>query len=446
MISRRVPKLTVGLAAAIAVVALAGFGVASAQPTSTGAKASKRATVTLLVWDQEVRGGQNASMKALNAAFAKKYPDIKINRVAKSFTDLQATLKLAASGPNPPDVVEANNGYSAMGPLVKANLLLSLNKYAAKYGWRKRYSTGILRMNQFTADAKNFGTGNIYGMPMTGEVVGVFYNKAKLRKLGLKVPTSFAAFEQALTKAKAGGETPIQFGNLDKWPGIHEYEELMLQNVSKSYARSFIFGTGGGKTHFDSRGSIAAAAKLQAWVKAGDFTNGYAGLGYDPSWQKFGKGTGVFLISGSWLTADLKKALGKNVGFFLLPPPKGRALSTLGGEGLPWAISSKSKNPDAAATYINFITSPSSMQVVANNGQLTATKSKVKVPSGLDTEVYKAWVKANKSDAVVPYLDWATPTMYDTITAAIQELMAGKSTPSSFAKTIQSDYSKFHKS
>jgi hypothetical protein len=36
--------------------------------------------------------------------------------------------------------------------------------------------------------------------------------------------------------------------------------------------------------------------------------------------------------------------------------------------------------------------------------------------------------------------------MYDTITAAIQELMAGKTAPSSFANTIQSDYSKFHES
>jgi len=439
----RGPKLAVGLAAGVALLSVVGLGVAGA---AVGGHASKRASVTLLVWDQEVRGGQNAAMKALNAAFQRKFPDIKINRVAKSFTDLQATLKLAASGPNPPDVVEANNGYSSMGPLVKAKLLLSLNSYASRYGWRGRYSTGILKMNQFTADAKSFGTGNLYGMPMTGEVVGVFYNKAKLRKLGLKVPTTFAAFDQAVTKAKQGGETPIQFGNLDKWPGIHEYEELMLQNVSKTYARNFIFGTGGGKTHFDSKGSIAAATKLQAWAKAGAFTDGYAGLGYDPSWQAFGKGTGVFLISGSWLTADLKKALGKDVGFFLLPPPAGKSLSTLGGEGLPWAISSKSKNADAAATYINFITSPSSMQVVANNGQLTATKAKVKVPSGLDTEVYNAWTKANKTDAIVPYLDWATPTMYDTITAAIQKLMAGKSTPPSFAKTIQSDYSSFHKS
>ena len=103
---------------------------------------------------------------------------------------------------------------------------------------------------------------------MTGEVVGVYYNKAKLRKLGLKVPTTFAAFQQALAKAKAGGETPIQFGNLDKWPGIHEFEELMLQNVSKTYARNFIFGTGGGKTNFQSKGTVAAATKLQTLGEA----------------------------------------------------------------------------------------------------------------------------------------------------------------------------------
>ncbi len=433
--SRRIIRVMVVLTAGLALLAVAA-----------GANASKRATVTLTVWDQEVRGGQNASMQTLNAAFQKAHPDIKINRVAKSFTDLQATLKLAASSPNPPDVVEANNGYSAMGPLVQAKLLLPLNSYAAKYKWLSRYSTGLLKMNRFTADGKSFGVGNLYGLPMTGEVVGVYYNKAKLRKLGLKMPTTFAAFNQALTAAKNAGETPIQFGNLDKWPGIHEYEELLLQYVSRSYARNFIFGTAGGKTSFQTKGAMSAAAKLQSLASAGAFTNGYAGLGYDPSWQAFGKGTGVFLISGSWLTADLKKALGKNVGFFLLPAPAGKPLSTLGGEGLPWSISSKTKNAAAAATYLDFITTARSMQTVANNGLLTATKAKVKVPSGLDTEVYRAWTKANKLDAIVPYLDWATPTMYDTVTAAIQELMAGKADPASFTKKVQSDYSKFHKS
>jgi raffinose/stachyose/melibiose transport system substrate-binding protein len=435
---QKVVKLGVGVVAAVTLLAIAAI--------AAGANGSKRDTVTLLVWDQEVRGGQAQAVTALNKAFQKKYPNIKINRVAKSFTDLQATLKLAASGPNPPDVVEANNGYAAMGPLVQANLLLSLNKYAAKYGWSKRYSAGVLRMNKFTADAKNFGTGNLYGIPMTGEIVGVYYNKAKLKKLGLGVPKTFQAFEAAITKAKSAGETPIQFGNLDKWPGIHEFEEVWLQSVSIPYARNFIFGTGGGSTNFVSAGTTAAATKLASWAKDNAFTNGYAGLGYDASSAAFGKGTGVFMITGSWQTSTFGAALGKNVGFFLLPPLQGKAVATLGGEGLPWAISSKTKNPDAAATYLNFMTSNSSMQVVANSGQLTATRAHVKVPAGLATDVNNAYTLANKRDAIVPYLDWATPTMYDTVTAQVQELMAGKTSPSSFVQKIQSDYKSFHKS
>jgi raffinose/stachyose/melibiose transport system substrate-binding protein len=279
---------------------------------------------------------------------------------------------------------------------------------------------------------------------MTGEVVGVYYNKAKLRKLGLKLPKTLQQFEAALRKAAAAGETPIQFGNLDKWPGIHEFEELLLQYVPRSWATNFIFGTGGGKTNFDAAGAVTAAAKLASWAKADLFTDGYSGLGYDPSWQAFGKGTGVFLISGSWLTADLKKALGSNLGFFLLPPRSGKPLATLGGEGLPWAISSKTKNADAAATYLDFLTSNKSMQTVTDAGQLSASKAKVKVPKGIDTEVYNAWTLANRKDAIVPYLDWATPTMYDTITAAIQELLAGKADAQKFVDTVNSDYTKFH--
>ena len=428
--------LVVALAAVVAV--LAGTAASGAQrPTAA------KATVTLLVWDQEVRGGQNAAMKSLNAAFQKRYPNIKIKRVAKSFTDLQTTLKLAASGPNPPDVVEANNGYSAMGPLVQAKLLMPLDKYANRYAWNSRYSAGIRRMNMFSTDGKRFGTGSLFGLPMTGEVVGVFYNKSKLSALGVKVPTTFQAFESALAKAKSAGQTPIQFGNLDKWPGIHMYEEPMLQFTPKSWARTWVFGIGA--PSFKIGGTQQAATTLQKWVKNGYFTSGFAGLGYDPSWTNFGKGQGVFLITGSWVTADVKKALGSNVGFFLLPPRAGHALVTLGGEGLPWAISSKTKNADAAAQYLNFITNANAAKVIARNGQLPAMKSPVTVPKGLDTAVYAAWKLANARDAIVPYLDWATPTMYNTLTASVQKLMANKSSPSKFVDEVQSDYSKFHK-
>jgi raffinose/stachyose/melibiose transport system substrate-binding protein len=438
-------KLAAALLGVAALVAVAVAGSAAAKTDGGVAKATKASTVTLLVWDQEVRGGQNATMNTLNKAFMAKYPNIKINRVAKSFTDLQKTLKLAASGPNPPDVVEANNGYSAMGPLVKANLLLSLSKYVTQYGWKSRYSAGVLRMNEFTSDAKHFGVGHLYGLPLSGEIVGVFYNKANLKKAGVRsVPTTFAQFQTALAKAKAAGQIPIQFGNLDKWPGIHEFEEVMLQYVTKPYARSFIFGTNPSTTSFHRNGTIAAAAKLRQWANAGYFTSGYNGLGYDPSSSDFSKGKGLFMITGSWQTSLFGGALRKNVGFFLLPPPSGRALATLGGEGLPWSVSSKTKNPDAAAMYLNFITNAHSQQVAATNGVLTASNARVKVPAGLYSDVNNQYTRANIRDAIVPYLDWSTPTMYDTITAAIQELLAGKKTPTQFVDTVQSDYAKFH--
>ena len=36
--------------------------------------------VTLTVWDQEVRGGQNEQMEQLNKAFMEKYPNVTIDR------------------------------------------------------------------------------------------------------------------------------------------------------------------------------------------------------------------------------------------------------------------------------------------------------------------------------------------------------------------------------
>jgi raffinose/stachyose/melibiose transport system substrate-binding protein len=442
---RRVAVALLGGALAAGLAACGPGGGGENNAATTGqitTDASKLGNVTLTVWDQEVRGGQNEAMKKLNAQFQQKYPNIKIKRVAKSFTDLQTTLKLAASGPHPPDVVEANQGWSTMGPLVKAHLLRPLDDYAKAYGWRDRYPAGLLQMNSFSKDGKKFGTGSLFGVSLTGEVVGVYYNKQKLRKLGLEVPSTFEDFEAALGKAKQGGEIPIQFGNLDKWPGIHTFEEPQLQYVDKDFARNWIFGNT--SQSFDDPGNLQAAQVVQKWAKQGYFTPGFQGLGYDPSWQQFGKGKGVFLITGSWLTADLKKLLGANVGFFLLPPRSGQSLAALGGEGLPWSISSKSKHADAAAAYIDFITNDAAAQVVTSTGNLPATNAEVTVPSGLDTEVYNAFKKAKDEDAIVPYLDWATPTMYDTITAAVQKLLATKDSPKQFASTVESDYSKFH--
>ena len=419
-----------------------GSAGAAASPTSLPTDPAAMGNLTLVVWDQEVRGGQDAQIKQLNSEFHAKYPNITIKRVSRSFTDLKTTLKLALSGSEPPDVVEANNGRSDLGAFVQAGLVRPLDSYAAAYGWDTRYPASVRALSSYTADGKTFGSGNLYGLPQSGEVVGVFYNKSKLTKLGIPVPTTWQEFTADLAKAKAAGEVPVAFGNLDKWPGIHEFGTIQGRHVAPDTIRTLAFGAKGAS--WTTPENTAAAQEMVDWVTKGYFTPGFNGVGYDPVWQDFGKGKGVFLIAGTWLLADLAKAMGGNVGFMLPPSPQGQGPVAMGGTSLPFAITAKSAHPDAAAAYINFLTSEHAMQVLTQTGNLPVVDaSKQQLPDGVQKDVFTAWDTVTSKDGLTPYLDYATPTMYDTITADVQDLLAKKKSPQQFLQTLQDDYGKF---
>jgi raffinose/stachyose/melibiose transport system substrate-binding protein len=441
-----------GAALSLSLVALAaGCGSPGGDSSDTAEKADKEAAkkvqvpdvaaagdVTLTIWDQEVRGGQAAQIKRLNAAFQEKYPNVTIKRVAKSFEDLNKTLKLAVSGTKAPDVVQANQGRPVMGTLVKGGLLQPLDPYAEAYGWSDRYSKLLLDLNRFSSDGEEFGSGNLYGLSQMGEIVGVFYNKSKVSE----PPATLEEFEKSLAQAKQEGDIPIQFGNLDKWPGIHEYETVLSRTADKEQVRDFVFARD--DASFDTPEFQGAAAKIQGWAKDGYFTPDFNGTGYDPAWQQFAKGKGRYLIAGTWVVADVAKQMGDDAGFMLLPGDSGADPVALGGESLPFAITSKSEHPDVAAAYIDFITNGDAATVLAETGNLPAMPvDKSAIPQGLPSEVFAAWGDLSESDGLLPYLDYTTPTFYEDISSAIQVMLAGKDTPAQFTAGVEEAFRKF---
>jgi raffinose/stachyose/melibiose transport system substrate-binding protein len=402
---------------------------------------AKAGDVTLTVWDQEVRGGQAKEIKQLNAAFQQKYPNVKIKRVAKSFDDLNTTLKLAVSGTKAPDVVEANQGRQVMGQLVKGGLLTPLDAYADAYGWGDRYSKVLLDLNRFSDDGKQFGSGSLYGLSQMGEIVGVYYNKDKVAS----PPNTFAEFESQLQKAKSDGDVPISFGNLDPFAGIHEFQTVQNQYAKPDAVRDFVFARNGAS--FATSENEEAATKLQDWAKKGYFTPNFNGTGYDPAWQQFAKGKGPFLIAGTWLTADLADNMGDKVGFMLMPPAEeGGDPVSLGGESLPFAVTSKSKNPDVAAAYIDFLTNAEAGTVLVDTNNLPAMKTDAQASGGVAQDVAEQWKTLNEKQGLVPYLDYATPTFYDDVSGAIQKLLAEKQQPNAFTAGVEKDYTKFTES
>ena len=69
------------------------------------------------------------------------------------------------------------------------------------------------------------------------------------------------------------------------------------------------------------------------------------------------------------------------------------------------------------------------MTIVAEAGNLPVVDADAQQVEGLLAEVFTAWAQAGEEDLLVPYLDYATETFYDTITAAVQDLLAGQRSP-----------------
>lgn len=429
------------------IFALAGCAPGSGN-TDNGASTGEISTdisgvgdVTLTIWDQEVRGGQNEQMEQLNAAFMEKYPNVTIERNSQSFDDLATTLRLALTDEDAPDIVQANNGRNTMGQFVAAGQLRPLDDYADAYGWFDRYSPSVLQYSTYSEDAKVFGDGNLYGLPQVGEVVGVFYSKSKLAGLGLEVPADWNAFDAALKSAAAAGETPMQLGNIEQWPALHVFGPLQGDYVDAEVITDLGLGNAG--QSWTTPENVETAAALQGWVDAGYFNEGVNGTDYDAAWQALAAGDGVFLIGGSWLAADLGDAMGDDVGFFI-PNTAGGAPATTGGTGLPFTITSAADNTDVAAAYIDFITSDDAMEILAETGNLPVNRTAELAPSsGVMADVFTVFGDVTGNGSLLPYLDYATPTFGDTMGQSLQDLLAGQVTPEQFTEALEADYAEF---
>jgi raffinose/stachyose/melibiose transport system substrate-binding protein len=419
--------------AVIVAMLTAAFGMA--QPRATAQN-----EVTLVVWDNWTREAEQAMIEQLNQEFQDAHPGVTIKREAYDTSDLTDTLPLALTEDTGPDVAMINQGYTGMGALVQAGLLLPLNDYADQYGWWDRYAAGLHGRNSFTADGKQLGEGNLYGVSNTAEVVGVYYHKDVFAELGLSVPTTYDEFETLLKTLKDAGKTPIVFGSLDGWPAIHEYGAIEHAFSTLDEIENFIYRRPGGT--FDTPGNLTAAEKLVEYVKAGYFSEGFAGMDYDnATTSAFLNGDGVLWITGSWVSGTIIPQLGEDkVGFFLIPSalPDAKAPLAIGGVGLGYGIRATSKNPDLAAEYIDLVTGPRAAELLFQAGFLPAmaVDPSLLTEGTLTADVNNAWKTISTNNTVGHYLDWTMPN----IAANIQELMGEQVSPADFVKTVEEEY------
>jgi len=134
-------------------------------------------------------------------------------------------------------------------------------------------------------------------------------------------------------------------------------------------------------------------------------------------------------------------------GFFLMPQETAdEPQLAIGGVGIPYAIRKTTKNPDLAAEYVDWMVSPRAAQLWAEANFVPAMPlaEGTQIEEGtLFADTVAAWNRINKDNGVGHYIDWATPTFYDTIVAELQKLFGLQSTPAEFTAAVQADYAAF---
>jgi raffinose/stachyose/melibiose transport system substrate-binding protein len=398
----------------------------------------------LVFWDSNNSGELQKLVETLAEEFAAQNEGVTVEHQGFETAQLDDQLQRAIQSGEGPDISQINNGENSMGPLVRAGLIVPMDDYAEQYGWNDLLSPGLIARNRYTEDGTTIGEGTLWGVSSTAEIVGFYYNKQIFADNGVEIPETFADLEAAMQTFKDAGVTPLVFGNLDPWPASHLFGEILGTMTTREYLDGLIYRQGNKSWETDE--IKQAAAKLQEWKQNGYLLQGFEGISPDDAVSLFAAGQGAMLMQGSWDAPNVAVQMNENAGFFLMPPQEaGGTVLHVGGVGIPYGITQNAEDPDLAAEFINFLVSERALELMVEQSALPGqtVPAEMITPDTLAGDLYTAWNAANEADAIGHYLDWATPTFYDTLNAELQRLLGDQTTPEAFAQALQADYARF---
>ena len=102
-----------------------------------------------------------------------------------------------------------------------------------------------------------------------------------------------------------------------------------------------------------------------------------------------------------------------NVGFFVTPPLEaGGTSKSTGSFGYSWHISANSDKVAASAAFLDWMSNENAAREFFDAGDIAplAVDNPELKPGELYQEIYDAWTSTLDNNALMPYLEFATPT------------------------------------
>jgi raffinose/stachyose/melibiose transport system substrate-binding protein len=371
-----------------------------------------------------------AVVETINAEFMAANPGVEI--VTESYPDqpYQEKIKIYATAKQLPDVFKYWSFTSLLKPMVDNGFVVPLDR--AKFE-KLGYLAGAL-------DSDTYG-GKLYGIPVSGDLWVVYYNKKLFKDAGVTPPKTMDELLASIPKFKAKGIIPMTTDGKDAWPLCITFDLLEWR---LSGDQTLIQKALDRKIKFTDPIFVKAAKQLQDMIKAGLFQEDLMVSDYGAARNLFGQGKAAMYLMGSWelgLATDqsFSEEFRANVDAFKFPTiagGKGKMDDLQAWFGGNYVVSALSKNSALGVKYLEFYAKR--FPALAWEKQATFPAQKVS-PRPNDTPVAKSLLMIAaeaKATSGTPSLDRATPAFKEEMQNAIRELGSNLITPEEFTKKL----------
>lgn len=367
---RRGLALGAALSAGLLLAACGGSG-GGQPPTSVGGKPS--GTLRFIVSSAPA---SDSAFRAINSAFMKKYPDVKVqftsipneNWAATSASRLAANnVDLTLAGPKevPSYVPDDSKGDDARA--AEAGVYLDLSKEP----FMKRLSPGMLAKTRFEGKQYVVPTGASY-------YTGAYYNKTMFAKYHLSVPKTWGEFVKLCKTLRGKGVSPLGMSGKDT-SGL-----TMLSSVQGIYPTAQdkenlhrrLWTQHKGLTDPKSVKVLERVSTMYSYAQ-----KNFAGVPYSAIPAGFAKGQYAMVPDGTWSSPTIAAAVGSNFDFGYMPIPTSDNAADnalLGGKvELTLAVPAHAKNRTAALAYLDFFTQPKNYQTFVKKSGFAAAEANI---------------------------------------------------------------------
>ena len=342
---KRITVLLLALAMVLSLAACGGSG--SSGGSGSGGSGGSSNTLTINIWD----ANQQAGLQQIADEWSKT-SGVSAKIEVVDWGNYWTLLEAGASGGEMPDVFWMHSNTVQM--YMENDLLLKLNDYIANDPAidLSNYYEGIV--NLYTRS-----DGNVYALPKDHDTCALLYNKAIFDQYGVAYPTDDWTWDNMYDAAKAimDGSNGDVYGmamnvsnNQDSW-----------YNLVYDYGACIINDTHDGTTIGSAAGK-AAMEMVRKLLTAGAPQSVVAETGTD---SLFMSAKTAMIMQGSWMiNAFYTAEHHDDYAWAMLPyaDTNGNGKCDSGERysaynGLGWAASAATKNPDAAYSLISYFCS-----------------------------------------------------------------------------------------